>query len=143
MNFTMLRQICQRGHLTGFTQDYVNTDGPFGAALKILFPGAIVPTKKPTIAPNHEVEHNSRGVALSAELYRTVLKHVNTLWPNSRFWHHNDLPHPLNAHVLLPVAVPKKHITHNGCSYSVFSIHPDGSSVSFFLKNPCFTSIGA
>jgi hypothetical protein len=130
MDFTMLRQICRRGRLTGFIQDYVNTDGPFGAALKILFPGAIVASTEKA-ATNHEAEHNSRGVALSAELYGTVLKHVNTLWPNSPFRHRNDLPHPPNAHVLPPVAVPVKHITHNGRNYSIFSMHPGGSSVSY------------
>jgi hypothetical protein len=86
MDFTMLRQICRHGRLVGFIQDYINTDGPFSTALKVLFPDAVItPTELPIITPNNEALQNSKGKRLSPNLYQSILTHVNTLWPNTPF----------------------------------------------------------
>jgi len=132
----MLRQICRCGRLSGFIQGYINTDSHFGAVLKILFPDTILTTmESPIITPQHEAQHNSKGKKLSSKLYDSILTHVNMVWPNTFFRHHNNLPHPPNAHILPPMAVPTTHITHKGRSYSTFSMHSGGSSLSYLCRD--------
>ena len=95
----------------------------------------IAPKESPNFTSNEESQHNSKGQKLSPELYNSILAHINALWPNTSFRHHNDLPHPLDARVLPPVAIPIQHITHKGRKYLTFSMHPGGSSISFHCNN--------
>jgi hypothetical protein len=112
------------------------TDSHFSAVLKVLFPDTILATmESPIITPHHEAQHNSKGKKLSPKLYDSILTHVNMIWPNTSFHHHNNLPHPPNAHILPPIAVPTTHITHKGCSYSTFSMHSGGSSLSYLCRD--------
>jgi hypothetical protein len=114
----------------------MDTESVFSAVLKVLFLGSVIaPKESPIFTPNDESQHNSKGQKLSPELYNLIFIHINALWPNTPFWHYNDLPHPLDAHVLPPVAIPIQHITHKGRKYSTFSMHSGGSSVSFHCQD--------
>ena len=132
----MLRQICRHGRLSGFIQQYMNTDSIFSIVLKTLsLDSVLASTESQDFTSNEESPHNSKGEKISPELYNSILAHINVLWPNTSFQHHNDLHHPLDAQVLPPVAVPIQHITHKGHKYSTFSTHSGGSSISFHCKN--------
>ena len=54
MDFTMLRQICRRGRLVGFINDYINTDGPLGTALKVLFPDSAIALIEPPMTRHYK-----------------------------------------------------------------------------------------
>jgi hypothetical protein len=103
--------------------------------LKILFPDTILATmESPIITPHNEAQHhNSKGKKLSPKLYDSILTHVNMLWPNKSFWHHNNLPHPPNAHI----TNSSSNNTHNPHrrSYSTFSMHSGGSSLSYLCRD--------
>ena len=76
----MLCQICRRGHLSGITHDYIQSNTLFGEALKILFPDATtnpVETLAPIQYSSMETAwYNSKGVTL--EIYNEILKLVNS-----------------------------------------------------------------
>jgi len=139
MDFTMLRQICRRGRLSGITQDYIHSDSPFGEALKILFPDAVADPVETSAATQYGdmemAQHNSEGISLAPEIYNKILEVVNSESPTSVFRHHHNLPHPLDALVLPPLAISIQKIEHNGQGYTAFSSHPGNSSISFHGSN--------
>jgi hypothetical protein len=138
MDFTMLRQICHRGRLAGVVRDHIDSDSFFGEALRIFFPEAIAKPAEPS-APAHysnveAAQHNSKGVLLSPEIYNTILELVNSESPTPIFRHRNNLPHPLHALVLPPLANSIRKIEHNGRGYTSFLSHPGNSSISYHMN---------
>ena len=138
MDFTMLRQICRRGRLAGFVRDYINLDSVFGEALRILFPEAIADPVEPSAPTHHSdleaAQYNSKGVLLSPEIYNVILELVNSESSTLFFRHCNNLPHPLHALVLPPLANPIRKIEHNGRGYTSFLSHPGNSSISYYMN---------
>jgi len=51
------------------------------------------------------------------------------------FQHHHSLPHPPDALVLPPLAIPIQKIEHKGQGYTTLSSHPDNSSISYHCTN--------
>jgi hypothetical protein len=136
MDFTMLRQICRNGRLSGITHDYIQSNTLFGEALKILFPDAVADPVAPIQYGNTEMaRHNSKGVTLAPEIYNEILKLVNSESPALVFRHHQNLPHPPDALVLPPLAISIQKIEHNGQGYTTFSSHPGNSSISYRCTN--------
>jgi hypothetical protein len=132
MDLTMLRQICRRGRLTGFIQDCISNQSPFSAALMVMFPNVMTPqSEMSTVSSHSEAQHNSRGQKLPSVEYNLILDYIHALRPNCLARHYKDLPHPEDAVILPPVAVPVTHITHKGRSYSTFSMHSGNSSISY------------
>lgn len=133
----MLRQICRNGRLSGFVQDCISAQSPLSAALMVMFPNTVNPQPQmsPTLSPHLEAQHNSKGQQLSSTEYNLILAHMNTLRANCPTRHYQDVPHPENAFVLPPIAVPVKHITHKGRGYSTFAMHSGNSSISYHRNN--------
>ena len=136
MDFTMLRQICRRGRLSGIAQDYIHSNTLFGEALKILFPDKVADPVAPIQYDNMEMaQHNSKGVTLAPEIYDKILKLVNSESSALVFRHHHNLPHPLDALVLPPLAMSIRKIEHDGRGYTTYSSHPGNSSISYHCTN--------
>jgi len=135
MDFTMLRQICRRGRLSGITQDHIHSNTLFGDALKILFPDAISDPTPSQYGDTEMAWHNSKGVRLAPEIYDEILKLVNSESQTLFFRHYHNLPHPPDALVLPPLATSIRKIEHNGWEYTAFSSHPGNSSISYHCSN--------
>lgn len=135
MDFTMLRQICRRGRLAGLTNIHNNTDSLFNKASRLLFADPAKVSGASNLDNQSDVqaaEFNSKGSTLPLDLYELILQHINAIDGPNTFRHRNALPHPLDAHVLPPLALPVSRIEHKGHGYSTFTSHPANSSISFF-----------
>ena len=142
MDFTILCQICRRGHLAGIAQWYKNTNFFLNEALQLLFPdpteaSQTFPTANPELNDLSDIQaakFNSKGCDLPPYLYELILQHINdTDGPNS-IQHCNALPHPTNANILPRLAMPTSHIKYKGRGYSTFTLHPANGSISFFNR---------
>ena len=118
-------------------QSYIASNSPLIEALKILEPQIkteVESAAETSHTPLAEAQYNSQGKNLSAEIYDLILAHMNTLFPSSPLHHFKDLPHPMDAYVLPPMAVPLLHVYHKEHGYSTFSRHPGNSSISYQSK---------
>ena len=121
----MLHQICRRGRLTALTNQLSSTSTDlFGKAFQIFNPANLFKkdseiNETPDVHSSlDEANHNGAGKPLSNENYCLILDYINAKSPNTPFPHFSQLPHPIDANVLPPRAVPAKHLTHNGRTYS-------------------------
>jgi hypothetical protein len=139
----MLRQICRRGRLTALTNQLSSTPTDlFGKAFQIFNQANLFSKKDLEINETPDVHssldeanHNGAGKPLSNENYSLILDYINSKSPNTPFRHFSQLPHPIDANVLPPRAVPAKHLTHNGRTYSPYLIHAGNSSISYSQNN--------
>jgi hypothetical protein len=135
MDFTMLRQMCRRGRLSGITQDYIHSNTLFGEALKILFPDAVGDPVAIQYSDTEMAQHNSKGMMLAPEIYNEIFKLVNSESSRPVFRHYYNLPHPPNALVLPPLTISLQKFEHDGRRYTSFLSHPGNSSISFHCAN--------
>jgi hypothetical protein len=127
LDFTMLRQICRRGRLTALIQDMRN---PLSIALQVLGQQTCTEEEPATISALAEAQHNSEGKKLPIEVYDLILAHIN-MSTSAPLRHFKNLPHPMDEYVLPRMAVPLHTLKHKGHEYSIFSMHPGNSSISF------------
>lgn len=122
----MLRQICRRGRLAALVHDMIKTSRhtKLKSALSILIPKSYL-NSNVTEAPNVK-----KRQPIPDDIYSLFLSFLNAESPTP-IRHFNQLPHPDNATILSPIAVPKSHIEHKKRTYSVFSNHAGNSSISF------------
>lgn len=123
----MLRQICRRGRLAALVHDMIKTSRhtKLKSALSILIPKSYLNVTKAANTPNIK-----KRQPIPDDLYSLFLSFLNSE-SSTPIRHFNQLPHPDNATILSPTAVPKSHIEHKKRTYSVFSNHAGNSSISF------------
>jgi hypothetical protein len=121
LDFTMLRQICRRGRLNALIADGASHVSGVTSSLKILTGMEVKPGNTKSDTHSQKIPDND---------YRAIRLYLNSSAPTP-YRHYKDLPHPLDAMILSPLARPLTHITHNSRVYSTSRLHSGNSSVSY------------
>lgn len=126
----MLRQICRRGRLSAFVHDVISMSKHTNlkAALSILVP-------KLYLDAYSDQSENTSAKKLQAIPDDDYCRFLLFFGSSEPIRHFNQFPHPDNARILSPMAVPKTHIQHKTRTYSTLSIHRGNSSISFYPQN--------
>ena len=117
----MLRQICRRGRLNALIADGASFAGRVTSSLKILTGMEVEPDNKKSGIHSQKIPDSD---------YKAIHLYLNSSAPIP-YRHYTDLPHPLDAIILPPLACPLTHITHKGRVYSTSRLHSGNSSVSY------------
>jgi len=125
----MLTQICRRGRLNGLIHDTVLSGNLLSTPFGNLMPTVAASSGQRTAV--HLSKEVSRGKSIPSTLYNLILKYMNTIHPMEPFRHFKKIPHPINACVLPPFAIPVNHIKHNERNFSIHALHAGNSSIAY------------
>lgn len=119
MDLTMLRQICRRGRLISIMASA--SDRTTGRLLEDL------------VAHENDTRPTNGMKQLTLSLYDDIYSYVNKHC--MLFRHYRNLPHPLGAAILPPMAAQTTYFKLNGRDFSVHGAHPGNSAIAFRVED--------
>ena len=117
----MLQQVCRHRCLSGlFEKISENTNN-----LNFL--------ENQLLSLTWRAQKSQNNTCLPETVYGNILTYIQQ--EHSLVWHYQELPHPLDTHILSPWTNNALYITYKTHTFTTHSIHPQNSFVSFYSNS--------
>jgi hypothetical protein len=138
MDFTMLRQICQRGRVEAVLADGLTSTHPLYDAFLVLTTPEKLLEHKTSRNTLDAAKPISRGDKLPPVIYDSLLAYIRLTDP--AICDYRNIPHSTGDEVLPSVAKAITHITHRKRMFTTKNVHLGNSAVIFRDASGCSRS---